>query len=96
MSLAVYLTLMYRNRMREGRLKADLQEALALAQSASAAKSQFLSNMSHDIRTPMNAIVGFTTLAASRIDQPERFRSTWARSSPPAPTSSVSSTTSWT
>ncbi|OUO86207.1 hypothetical protein B5F44_11420 [Gordonibacter urolithinfaciens] len=72
-SLAVYLTLMYRNRMREGRLKADLQEALALAQSASAAKSQFLSNMSHDIRTPMNAIVGLTAIAKTHLHEPDRI-----------------------
>ncbi|MCM1220185.1 MAG: ATP-binding protein, partial [Lachnospiraceae bacterium] len=45
-----------------------LQEALMQAQHANKAKSTFLSNMSHDIRTPMNAIIGFATLAASRID----------------------------
>ncbi|WP_278852865.1 response regulator [Gordonibacter pamelaeae] len=72
-SLAVYLTLMYRNRKREDRLKADLQEALSLAQTASAAKSQFLSNMSHDIRTPMNAIVGLTTIAKAHLHEPERM-----------------------
>ena len=72
-SLAVYLTLMYRNRKREDRLKADLREALSLAQTASAAKSQFLSNMSHDIRTPMNAIVGLTTIAKAHLHEPERM-----------------------
>lgn len=45
-----------------------LQEALMQAQHANKAKSTFLSNMSHDIRTPMNAIIGFATLAASHID----------------------------
>ena len=45
-----------------------LQEALMQAQRANSAKTTFLSNMSHDIRTPMNAIIGFTTLAASHID----------------------------
>mgnify|MGYP000885304188 FL=1 len=72
-SLAVYLALMYRNRKREDRLKADLREALSLAQIASAAKSQFLSNMSHDIRTPMNAIVGLTTIAKAHLHEPERM-----------------------
>ena len=72
-SLAVYLALMYRNRKREDRLKADLREALSLAQTASAAKSQFLSNMSHDIRTPMNAIVGLTTIAKAHLHEPERM-----------------------
>lgn len=46
-----------------------LEEALMQANKASKAKSVFLSNMSHDIRTPMNAIVGFTSLAISYIDQ---------------------------
>lgn len=45
-----------------------LQDALMQAQHANQAKSTFLSNMSHDIRTPMNAIIGFTTLAVSHID----------------------------
>ena len=72
-SLGVYLTLMYRNRKSEERLKADLREALALAQTASAAKSQFLSNMSHDIRTPMNAIVGLTTIAEAHLDEPDNM-----------------------
>ena len=44
------------------------------AQAASKAKSTFLSNMSHDIRTPMNAIIGFTTLAISNIDDKERVK----------------------
>ena len=45
-----------------------LQDALMQAQHANNAKTTFLSNMSHDIRTPMNAIIGFTTLAVSHID----------------------------
>jgi len=48
-----------------------LEDALDQAQRASRAKSMFLSNMSHDIRTPMNAIVGFTTLASLYIDDKE-------------------------
>ncbi len=48
--------------------KSLLEDALMQANRASRAKSVFLSNMSHDIRTPMNAIVGFTTLAISHID----------------------------
>ncbi len=45
-----------------------LQEALMQAQHANRAKTTFLSNMSHDIRTPMNAIIGFTTIAISHMD----------------------------
>ena len=48
-----------------------LQEAIDMAQSANKAKTVFLNNMSHDIRTPMNAIIGYTGLAASHIDSRE-------------------------
>ena len=51
-----------------------LLEAVAAAETANRAKSTFLSNMSHDIRTPMNAIIGFTTLAVSNIDDKERVK----------------------
>lgn len=74
LSLAVYLTILRRNRKQKAQLQEDVRHALALAQTANAAKSQFLSNMSHDIRTPMNAIIGMTALAASHTDQPERVR----------------------
>ncbi len=49
-----------------------LEAALSQANRASKAKSVFLSNMSHDIRTPMNAIVGFTNLAITHIDHTEQ------------------------
>ena len=55
-------------------LNAKLQVAVEKAESANRAKSTFLSNMSHDIRTPMNAIIGFTTLALSNIDDTERVK----------------------
>ena len=45
-----------------------LKEALAVANHANQAKTTFLNSMSHDIRTPMNAIIGFTSLAATHID----------------------------
>ena len=51
-----------------------LSNAVAAAETANRAKSTFLSNMSHDIRTPMNAIIGFTTLALSNIDDTERVK----------------------
>jgi signal transduction histidine kinase/DNA-binding response OmpR family regulator len=51
-----------------------LSEALIAAEHANRAKTTFLNNMSHDIRTPMNAIVGFTALAASHIDNKEQVQ----------------------
>ena len=52
----------------------ELQQALAMAQSANRAKTTFLNNMSHDIRTPMNAIIGYTGLAAGHIDNKEQVQ----------------------
>ena len=49
----------------------ELEEALAMAQAANRAKTTFLNNMSHDIRTPMNAIIGFASLAASHVENTE-------------------------
>lgn len=51
-----------------------LQDALMQAEEANKAKTFFLNNMSHDIRTPMNAIIGFTSLAAAHIDNKERLQ----------------------
>ena len=51
-----------------------LSDAVAAAETANRAKSTFLSNMSHDIRTPMNAIIGFTTLAVSQLDDRDRVK----------------------
>ena len=51
-----------------------LQDALMQAQHANRAKTTFLSNMSHDIRTPMNAIIGFATIAVSHIDNKDQVR----------------------
>ena len=51
----------------------ELQEALLRAQSANAAKTTFLSNVSHDIRTPMNAIVGLTNLMENDLHKPQKL-----------------------
>lgn len=49
-----------------------LKDALSNAESANKAKLNFLSNMSHDIRTPMNAIIGMTELAMESVDNREK------------------------
>ena len=52
----------------------QLAEALQAAQIASNSKTMFLSNMSHDIRTPMNAVIGFTTLLAKDAENPDKVK----------------------
>lgn len=49
-----------------------LRESLERARTANQAKSDFLSRMSHDMRTPMNAVIGFATMAGKYLDQPEK------------------------
>ncbi len=68
-----------RNIMREREAERELHnkqlaEALHAAQLASNSKTTFLSNMSHDIRTPMNAVLGFTTLLAKDAENPDKVR----------------------
>lgn len=57
---------------REEKQKQMLKQAVERAEAANHAKSEFLSRMSHDIRTPMNAILGMTSIAAMHIDEKER------------------------
>ena len=52
----------------------ELSVALEAAEQASRAKTTFLNNMSHDIRTPMNAIIGFTSLATANVENPPRVK----------------------
>lgn len=75
-----YLSQRQRNRLHSEREKEreihnkQLTEALQAAQIASKSKTMFLSNMSHDIRTPMNAILGFTVLLAKDAQNPDKVR----------------------
>ncbi|MDD6050564.1 MAG: response regulator [Clostridiales bacterium] len=62
------------DRTTDRKVNQALEAAVNAAESANKAKSTFLSNMSHDIRTPMNAIIGFTTLATASIGNDEKIR----------------------
>lgn len=58
----------------ESKFREALMQAFQMAEEASLAKSDFLSRMSHDIRTPMNAIMGMSTIAAMNLDDKERVK----------------------
>ncbi|RKJ07137.1 PAS domain-containing sensor histidine kinase [bacterium D16-54] len=62
------------DRTQERKSELALRDALAIAKTANESKSVFLSNMSHDIRTPMNAIVGFAALLQRDAGNPEKVR----------------------
>ena len=77
LAVAIYYVVIHRKAQRamdEAVEKAVLEEKLKKAEAAERAKTTFLSNMSHDIRTPMNAIIGFTTLAETNIDNKSRVQ----------------------
>ena len=62
------------DRTKDKKINQDLADAVSAARSANQAKSTFLSNMSHDIRTPMNAIIGFATLAIANVTNTEKVK----------------------
>lgn len=62
------------DRTNDKRIRDELETDVIAAENANKAKSTFLSNMSHDIRTPMNAIMGFTTLAQANIENKEKLK----------------------
>ena len=59
------------DRTKDKKINQKLADAVHTAENANAAKSTFLNNMSHDIRTPMNAIIGFTNIALKQNPKPE-------------------------
>lgn len=63
-----------KNNQELNRLREAAENALHAAEVANKSKSVFLSNMSHDIRTPMNAVIGFATLGLSNIDNKEKVK----------------------
>ena len=67
-------SLVMSDRTRDKKINQELEDAVCAAQSANRAKSSFLSNMSHDIRTPMNAMIGFATLALTNVENPEKVK----------------------
>ncbi len=73
-AITIYLYIIYKKELSEKQVQDDMKIALAAAKSANEAKTQFLSNMSHDIRTPMNAIIGMTDIAKANIDNPEKVK----------------------
>ena len=73
-ALCVYWSILKRKGRQEETMLCTLREALTSAQSANAAKSRFLFSMSHDIRTPMNAIIGMTTIAGMHLGAPLKIK----------------------
>lgn len=71
--ICMYLS-MHKQKEKEREQQKILEKAAAAAEAANKAKSAFLFNMSHDIRTPMNAILGYTDLARSHIDEPQKLQ----------------------
>ncbi len=63
-----------KDRAEQERQKKALEEAYQAARVANSAKTNFLSSMSHDIRTPMNAIMGMAAIAQANLSSPEKIR----------------------
>ena len=71
-SIVVYLIILNRKNRHEAALREQREVAVEQARTANEAKTAFLANMSHDIRTPMNAIIGLTSITRAHINEPER------------------------
>lgn len=95
-SIAFSLVLVCIAMTKEYQQRALLVNALNAVEHASHAKTTFLNKMSHDIRTPMNAIIGFTALASTYVDDPEAVCDHLSKFRPRASICSASSTMFWT
>lgn len=73
-ALGIYLKIIKKQNKREKKISKALQQALQTAENANASKSMFLTNMSHDIRTPMNAIIGFSGLLEKNLHDEEKAK----------------------
>lgn len=71
---ALYFRLTRKQLIALNQARQEAEEAMREAEHANKAKSEFLSNMSHDIRTPMNAIVGMTAIATANLDDPQQVQ----------------------
>lgn len=71
----MFVSYIHEDYEKEEQIKRNLKEAYLAAESANAAKVDFLSRMSHDLRTPMNGIMGMTILALENIDDKEYLKS---------------------
>lgn len=71
--ISIYISLQ-RQKKKDAEYQRILEETAAKAQAANKAKSTFLFNMSHDLRTPMNAILGYSDLAGKHLDDPQRLQ----------------------
>jgi len=69
--ILIYFKNIHEQKSREAQQQSALKDALKLAEQANAAKGDFLSRMSHDIRTPLNAIMGMASIAHANMDQKE-------------------------
>ncbi len=82
--ILLWVFISYRSKMRlfneeQAKTRAALEAALTAANAASEAKTTFLSSMSHDIRTPMNGIIGMTAIAAAHMEDPSRVKDCLAK-----------------